>query len=149
MNNKIAMVNKELHNRLFDEEEWPENQEEKQPKIYRRHQLPPQLMLKNMIRKGLTNTQTLAHSRPKTALSNFKRTGCEKTNIERFRSTATANLEKRNTTSTNRRYEEPQDSNIDFDFSNNHPKEFDEFENILNKMKFQREQEVSRKKVKL
>ena len=45
------------------------------PKLYRRHQLPPQLMLKNMIRKGLTNTQTLPNSRPKTALSSFKRTG--------------------------------------------------------------------------
>ena len=123
MNNKIAMVNKELHNRLFDEEEWPENQEDKQPKIYRRHQLPPQLMLKNMVRKGLTNTQPLTLSRPKTALSSFKRTGYEKTNLQRLRSTATANLEKRTTTtSTNRRYEEPQDSNVDFDFSNNHPR---------------------------
>ena len=117
------MVNKELHNRLFDEEEWPENQEDKQPKIYRRHQLPPQLMLKNMVRKGLTNTQPLTLSRPKTALSSFKRTGYEKTNLQRLRSTATANLEKRTTTtSTNRRYEEPQDSNVDFDFSNNHPR---------------------------
>ena len=80
-----------------------------------------------MVRKGLTNTQALTHSRPKTALSNFKRSGYEKTNMEKFRSTATANLEKRNTTTSNRRYEEAQESNVDFDFSNNHPKEFDEF----------------------
>ena len=104
MNNKIAMVNKELHNRLFDEEEWPEESEEIRPKMHRRHhQLPPQLMLKNMIRKGLTNTQSLAQSRPKTAFGDFKRTGDDKNPFKQLRSTTTANLEKR-TVSTNRRY---------------------------------------------
>ena len=101
-----------------------------------------------MIRKGLTNTQSLGLSRPRTALSSFKRTGDEKNHLERLRSTATANIDKR-TVSTNRRYEESAENNVEFDFSSGQPKEFGEFQNILNRMRYEREQEVSRKKIKL
>ena len=90
-----------------------------------------------MIRKGLTNTQSLGLSRPKTAFSSFKRTGEEKNNFERLRSTGTVNLEKR-AVSTNRRYEESGENNVEFDFSSGQPKEFGEFQHILNRMKYER-----------
>ena len=38
---------------------------------------------------------------------------------------------------------------MEFDFSKPYLKEVDEFDIILNKMKFEREQEASRKKIKL
>jgi hypothetical protein len=69
-------------------------------------------MLKNMIRKGLTNTHILGQSRPKTAQGSFKRTGDDKNPFSRLRSTATGHLEKHPSVSTNRRYEEPQESNV-------------------------------------
>ena len=91
MNNKIAMVNRELHTRLFDLN-LEHEQEEQHPRIQRRQPLPPQLLLKSMIRKGLTNTQMTFHSRPKTAQTTFKRYHDDRLTADQLRSTTTAQL---------------------------------------------------------
>jgi hypothetical protein len=71
MINKIAFVNKDLHNKLF---ETQENKEEESPqKKYRTHPLPPPIMLKYIIKKGLTQTQFNFPFRRKTANSTFIR----------------------------------------------------------------------------
>ena len=41
------------------------------------------------------------------------------------------------------------ENNNDYDFNREHPKEFEEFDKILGRVKYEREQEASRKKSKL
>ena len=120
MENKIAMVNKELHEKLFEDHEASEHEEEPS-KIHKKHQLPPQLILKNMIKKGLTNTQDF-HSRPKTAFNNFRKTAEGKQTFSRLHSVPHNNPDKQ---LSQRRYELPSEGNVEFDFITSHPKEFD------------------------
>jgi hypothetical protein len=131
MENKIAMVNKELHDRLFEDQDGSEHEEEPS-KIHRKHQLPPQLMLKNMIKKGLTNPPDF-HSRPKTALNNFRKATEERQTLSRLRSVPPLH---QNKPPSQRKYELPSEGNVEFDFITSHPKEFDEFDHILDRMKW-------------
>lgn len=125
------MVNKELHSRLFEERDNGYHEEER-VKNYRKHQIPPQLILKNMIRKGLTNTQ-LSYSRPKTAVSNFRKTSEERQTLSRLKSIDAAHPAKGN---PHRRYDLVSENNVEFDFITTHPKEFNEFDQILDRMKW-------------
>lgn len=127
------MVNKELHERLFEDHEASDHEEE-HSKIHRKRQLPPQLILKNMIKKGLTNTQDF-HSRPRTALNQFRKAPEERQTLSRLHSVPHNHPDKQ---SSHRRYELPSEGNVEFDFITHHPKEFDEFDQILNKMKWER-----------
>lgn len=90
-------------------------------------------MLKSMIKKGLTNTHQLLQSRPKTALSIFKRTSEDRPSLNRLRSTATPHPYKQ---MQNRRYDEQAEPTVEYDFNREQPKEFNKFEEILNKMKY-------------
>lgn len=131
MNNKIAMVNKELHTRLFEERDNGDHEQER-AKSYHKHQIPPQIILKNMIKKGLTNPQT-PNSRPKTALTNFRRTADGREPLSRLKSIDATQLAKR---ISYRRYDLVSDNNVEFDFITTHPKEFNEFDQILDRMKW-------------
>ncbi len=72
MKNKIALVNKDLHCRLFEEKI---SEEVEKPVILRTHNLPPELILKDMIRRGLSSTTTSNFARPKTAQTIFRNVG--------------------------------------------------------------------------
>lgn len=92
MNNKIALVNRDLHNKLFETQD--QNGDQSSQKIYRRHPLPPQIMLKNMIKKGLTNTQSNFLARPKTANSTFIQQNHPRNSMSQLRSGEVSQLRK-------------------------------------------------------
>ena len=52
----------------------------------KKYTLPPHLLLKSMIKKGLTNTQAHTFSRPKTANYNYRQYRDKSQTINKFKS---------------------------------------------------------------
>lgn len=98
-----------------------------------------------MIKKGLSASSNSFISRPKTAHSNYKYVRENRQTLDRLRSTDSHDISKK---SNKKRYEVPVETPIDFESSKT-PKEFEEFDSILEKAVRDLKKESERKKIKL
>jgi hypothetical protein len=117
---------------------------EKEPQSFKKHHLPPQILIKSLIKKGLTTTNSFL-TRPKTAQSSFKQGRDNRPSLQRLGSTEMHHEYK--STSKNRYGITPDISN-DVDFNDTLEK-FKEFDRIVGHATWERKQEAERKKNKL
>ena len=67
MNNRISLVNRELHMKIFDN---PLEEDEQRPNLrYRKKHTEPEAVLKGMVKRGLSHTAATPFRRPRTAHS--------------------------------------------------------------------------------
>ena len=127
MNNRVALVNRELHLKLFDNPlEEQEDPDDRSHLRYRKKRTQPEAVLKGMIKRGLSHTSNTPIARPRTAVSLMKHSRDSRSAMGRTNSVPTQEqlrLAKKKTDAAN-------EGGLDYDF-NPMSKEFEEYDDIL------------------